>query len=58
MECTVDKLLNRCLPNSNGIEVHGSVNGSDLPASISIIKNKLKDVLLDTQRIDQNFQLN
>ena len=52
----IDKLLNKCLPNSDGIMVPGSVNGSDLSASIiAIIKNKLKDVLLYTQRIDPNF---
>ena len=51
----IANLLNKCLPNSDGIMVPGSVNGSHLSASISIIKNKLKDVLSDTQRIDPNF---
>ena len=53
----IDKLLNKCSPNTDGIMIPGSTNGSDLSASISIIKKKLKDVLLNTQQIDSSYQL-
>ena len=48
----IEKLFNKCLPNSKGIMVPGSTRGSDLSTSISLIKSKLKNILLDTQKID------
>ena len=32
--------------------VPGSTESSDLPISIAVLKNKLRDVLLNTQKID------
>lgn len=53
----IDKLLSKCILNSEGIIIPGSVSGSDLSTSISIIKSKLKDVLLETQKFDPNTQV-
>ena len=46
------KLMNECSPNSNGIIIPGFANCSDLSAPISVIKKKLRDVLLLTQKLD------
>ena len=53
----IETLLNKWLPNSRGIVIPGSSTGSDLSTSISIVKNKLKDVLLETQKFDPQHQL-
>ena len=53
----MEKLLSKCIPNSEGIIIFGSMSGSDLSASIPIIKSKLKDVLLETQKFDPNTQV-
>ena len=45
-------VLNKCSPNDNGIMVPGSSKCSDISAPISIIKNKLKDTLLKTQKLE------
>ena len=45
-------LMNKCAPNSNGIMIPGSAKGSDLSTHVLGIKKKLKDVLLDVQRLD------
>ena len=47
----IPKLMNTCYPNSEGIIVPGSSKNSDLTTSISVIKNKLRDVLLFTQKL-------
>ena len=52
----IGKLLNRCLPNSNGILVPGSSKCSDLTAPISYIKEKLKHILLRAQKLDVEYQ--
>ena len=45
-------VLNKCSPNDNGIMVPGSSKCSDISAPISKIKNKLKDTLLKTQKLE------
>ena len=52
-----EKLLSKFILNSEGIIIPPSVSGSDLSTSISIIKSKLKDVLLETQKFDPNTQV-
>ena len=47
----IPKLMNKCDLNSDGIIVPGSSKNSDLTTSISVIKNKLRDVLLYTQKL-------
>ena len=48
----IGKILNKCSPNELGIMVPGSTKDSDLSISIAFAKNKLRDVLLDTQKLD------
>ena len=48
----IQKLMNRSSTNSLGIIKPGSISDSDLSTSISLIKNKIKNVLLFTQKID------
>ena len=52
MEGLIQKLMNRSSTNSLGIIVPGSSSNSDLSTSISLIKNKIKNVLLSTQKLD------
>ena len=47
----IPKLMNKCNLNSEGIIIPGSSENSDLTTPISVIKNKLRDVLLDTQKL-------
>ena len=53
----IDRILNECKPEPNGIMIPGSNLGSDLSISISIAKRKLKGVLLETQMLDPRQQL-
>ena len=53
----IEKILNKCSPNFDGIMVPGSTPGSDLSTSISLVKNRLKDVLLEIQKRDPKIQL-
>ena len=46
----IQKLMNRSSTNSLGIIIPGSSSNSDLSTSISLIKNKIKNVLY-TQKI-------
>ena len=39
-----------CSPNMSGIVIPGSVKNSDLSASASVIKSKMKKILLDEQK--------
>ena len=48
----IEKVMNKCITNKDGILVPGSVECSDLAAPISTIKNKLLDILLNTQKVD------
>ena len=48
----IEKVLSNCSPNDKGIMVPGSVTNSDLSTKISIVKLKLKDVLLEIQKVD------
>ena len=47
-------LLEKCSPNSAGIMVPGSSEFSDTTTPISYIKKKLKNILLDTQKLGEN----
>ena len=49
----IPKLMNKCYPNSKGVIVPGSSKNSDLAMSISAIKEKLKGILLSTQKLCQ-----
>ena len=48
----IEKVLSNCSPNEKGIMVPGSVTNSDLSTKISIVKHKMKDVLLEIQKVD------
>ena len=48
----IEKVLSYCSSNEKGKTVPGSVTNSDLSTNISIVKQKLKDVLLETQKVD------
>ena len=40
------------LKNKDGVLVPGSTFGSDITTPITVIKTKLRDVLMDTQKLD------
>ena len=44
-------VFNKCHPQTNGIVIPGSSLNSDMAASISVIKNKLKIYLFDKQKL-------
>ena len=47
------KVLNQCLlMKKDGVAIPGSTFGSDITTPITIIKRKLKDVLLETQNLN------
>ena len=48
----IDKILDKCSPNLNGVMVPGSNAGSDLSASIALVKNRLECFLLEIQKQD------
>jgi hypothetical protein len=48
----IGDVLNKCLPNENGIMVPGSSECSDLSAPISFVKNRLKDILFKVQLLE------
>ena len=50
----VENILERSLPNENGIVVRGVTKNSDLCATMPFIKNKLKAELLSLQRLGNN----
>ena len=52
-----EPLKNQITPTLNGIVVPGSTVGSDLAASVSKIKKKLKNFLLHVQKLDTPSQL-
>lgn len=45
----IDKVLNKCDPNVKNIIIPGSSENSDLSSPISVVKNRVKTILLDTQ---------
>ena len=45
----IDKVLDKCTPDSNNIVIPGSSGWSDLSSPISIVKNRVKSILLETQ---------
>ena len=57
---TWNKLVNnifcKCKPEENGIVIPGSAVNSDLAASISIVKSKLKSLLLGTQKSGEDLE--
>ena len=46
----INKVLNKCTPQPNGLVIPGSDVNSDLAASISVAKSKLKSILLTSQK--------
>jgi hypothetical protein len=44
------KLFTKCTPNDSGVMVPGSTPFSDMTTPISIVKRKLKNILLETQK--------
>ena len=46
------KVLSQCKPNEKGIVIPGSSIGSDTSASIATIKRNLREILLNTQKIN------
>ena len=53
----IEKVMNKCKPNKDGILVPGSSECSDLAAPISAIKNKVFDLLLKVQKLDSSKEL-
>ena len=47
----VDKIFDKCTPNENNVMVPGSSKFSDISSPISIIKNRIKKLLLETQHL-------
>ena len=56
-DALIDKIRDKCSPNLNGVMVPGSTAGSDLSASIAIVKNRLKCFLIEIQKQDPILQL-
>ena len=52
----IGTLLNKCLPGPTGLMVPGSSACSDMSTPISYVKNKLKNILLHTQKLDTHSQ--
>ena len=46
------KVLSKCTPNEKGIIIPGSSIGSDTSASMATVKRKLREILLNTQKIN------
>ena len=46
----INKVLNKCTPQPSGLVIPGSDVNSDLAASISVAKSKLKSILLTSQK--------
>ena len=53
----IKSIMNKCKPNSEGIVVPGSAQGSDLATHICGIKGKMKDALLKVQNLDTPHEL-
>ena len=53
----IDKLMNKCAPNNDGLIIPGSAKNSDLATPLSKIKNDLRDVLISVQKLDTAAQL-
>ena len=53
----IEKVMNKCKLNKDGILVPGSTECSDLAAPISTIKNKLFDILLNVQKLDTSEEV-
>ena len=48
----IGHVLDKCIPYPNNVMVPGSSTNSDLSASISVIKNRVKKYLLQIQEIE------
>ena len=55
---TIGQVLDKCEPYPNNIMVPGSSINSDLSASISVIKNRLKENLFQTQALKTQGRVN
>ena len=53
----IEKFMNECKTNKDGILIPGSSECSDLAAAISTIKIKLRDLLLKVQKLDTSKEL-
>ena len=53
----IEKVMNKCKLNKDGILVPGSAECSDLSAPISTVKNKIRDLLLNVQNLDTSKEL-
>ena len=47
----IGKIFDKCKPNDKYIMVPGSSQNSDLSTPISLVKNRLNDILLGTQKL-------
>ena len=45
------KVLEKCEPSKNGLIIPGSTDNSDLAASLSLIKRKMRNTLLSHQKL-------
>ena len=50
-----NNLFEKCLPQENGIVIPGSASDSDLAASTSAVKSKLKSHLLASQKLETEW---
>ena len=46
----IGKVLDKCIPDANNIVIPGSCNFSDLSSPISVVKNRVKAILFETQK--------
>ena len=53
----IEKVMDKCKRNKDGILIPGSGECSDLAAPISVIKKKLCDLLLKVQKVDTSKEL-
>ena len=53
----IDKLMNKCIPNKDGLIIEGSAKDSDLATPVSTIKTGLRGVLIGVQKLDTAAQL-
>ena len=53
----IEKVMNKCITNKDGILIPDSTECSDLAAPISTIKNELFDILLDAQKLDTSEEV-
>ena len=52
----IDKILEKSVPSESGVVIRGSVQNSDLCASIPFVKKKLKNILLECQALGNEIE--